>query len=155
MGKYCERRLESPCKRDPSRCNQLKSQGTCQDAATEAEPDAYECTCEPLFNGRNCENRVDSSVGLVSACTSNHNCVLNDKLAECIDLKNNSYICKCSSGFMGKSCNLENRCPNSPCKNNGTCIQKEDSFRCDCGSFYLLFIHFVIRLIIIKFKERK
>ena len=134
FGKYCENRL-SPCKQNDNKCNQLNGQGKCIDKATEQEPDKYECSCAPLFVGQDCEQKLKS----VQCSAPTNPCTLNDPEAECIELNNNStsgYLCKCSSGHIGTSCNLLDTCnpmfSPSPCQNNGTCRRREDTFKCVC-----------------------
>ena len=50
------------------------------------------------------------------------------------------YICQCNTGFLGKSCQTDERpCSRSQCLNNGTCLNLNETMyecRCSSGIFY-------------------
>ncbi|KAH3855913.1 hypothetical protein DPMN_098488 [Dreissena polymorpha] len=48
-----------------------------------------------------------------------------------------SFMCDCSSGFAGDSCETDiNECLSAPCLNNGTCNNTIGSFNCVCAQTY-------------------
>ncbi|CRL07619.1 CLUMA_CG020584, isoform A [Clunio marinus] len=82
------------------------------------------CDCPPGYHGDFCESVDDP-------CTQK-NC---QNGAVCNEV-NKTATCECLPGFEGDSCErkiLIDFCASSPCLNNGTCINKEDSFECICG----------------------
>jgi len=106
-GENCEEL--SNCFPDP-----CKNAGICADINGQ-----FKCQCKPGFNGKICEEK--------SPCLSNP--CLND--ASCFD-NGTSYYCQCAKGYVGKICK-DKVCSPNPCKNSGTCMQKEFSeFACLC-----------------------
>ncbi|XP_041369439.1 protein crumbs-like isoform X2 [Gigantopelta aegis] len=92
--------------------------GTCHD-----QLDGYNCTCRNGFKGSNCETNVDDCENV--SCPGNH--------TRCEDLIAD-YQCVCQHGYTGEatSCSDIDECLSEPCRNNGTCDNRENHFVCNC-----------------------
>jgi hypothetical protein len=77
--------------------------------------------------------------GCLVNCTNQGLCMLDSSIRR--------YICKCSTFYIGSSCQTDTRpCSTMPCLNNGTCVNKnnfsqilmdtdkEENFECVCNS---------------------
>ena len=71
---------------------------------------------------------------LARACVTNNGGCLNG--ATCVENEGAGRSCDCVTGYRGDVCEIEDQCTTqSPCLNNGHCVQNPDgSFeRCDCS----------------------
>ncbi|KAE8583490.1 hypothetical protein XENTR_v10020541 [Xenopus tropicalis] len=128
--------------------------GTCQETAS-----GFTCLCpaEPLaFTGTTCGDLYDACA--IDRCPSTHSCqstpghphfqcvcqpglnCTNECQRNSCPFQNfqctvgeDSFMCKCQSGYGGVDCNFEvSPCFQNPCQNNATCLAEGDSFRCVC-----------------------
>ena len=95
----------------------------------------------PSFNIINALNESNIKVVLDLLGSSQYD--LSSCLSNCsnqgvcsFDALTQQYICLCNSGFMGKSCQTDQRpCSRTKCLNNGTCINLNDtSYECKCSN---------------------
>ena len=88
-----------------------------------------ECHSPVHLNGARLYEDIEKANKLnCTACSSNE-CKNN---ATCQVINATSYNCSCSEKFHGKFCQFENKCFQSPCGNNGTCLKTNSSFICNC-----------------------
>jgi len=87
----------------------------------------FKCICKNGYTGPHCESKL-SQCELLKPCFS----------GKCVDDSNNGYKCiNCLSGYSGKNCSkFVNFCESNPCKNNGTCYSKLNSYYCECKESY-------------------
>uniref|UniRef100_A0A7M5UYS4 EGF-like domain-containing protein n=2 Tax=Clytia hemisphaerica TaxID=252671 RepID=A0A7M5UYS4_9CNID len=116
---------------DLYRTNKLKctacSLNECQNNSTCKVVDKldYTCVCSEKNQGRFCQ--------FENACLDNP-CQHNGTCLKIVD----TFMCNCSSGFLGEKCEIEKPCYfNNPCQNNGTCLRIVDTFMCNCSSGFL------------------
>ena len=87
-------------------------------------------------------NLIGSSQYDLSSCLSNCS---NQGICS-LDILTQQYICSCDSGFIGKSCQTDQRpCARIRCLNNGTCLNlNATSYVCQCSSeiFFGLFCQY-------------
>ena len=123
-GRYCEYSYK-PCRQMSNPCNELTEQGVCINMGTLEKPDAHNCTCSPMYTGKNCEIKLEEKC-------SDLPCNKFDKNATCIELRDEMFACKCSTGFEGPLCTNIEDCKHNFCQNGGKCIDGINSFSCDC-----------------------
>ena len=87
------------------------------------------CACSSEYWGDRCQYRVDfcrpvSPCSVGELCT-HHNLTQN-------------YSCVCPRGYTGANCSqlIVDHCAESPCSNNGTCVNQLDEFECVCPRGY-------------------
>ncbi|ESN95349.1 hypothetical protein HELRODRAFT_86753, partial [Helobdella robusta] len=141
------------CKSDP-----CKNNGSCTNTG-----DDYECSCQAGYIGKTC-SAIDYCVS--NLCKNGASCRSLSGSFECKCLRNfygrlceisdyckdvkpclNEGVCKkkgdldfecfCRAGFSGKNCKIEEFCLSSPCKHNGTCIQRREGYKCECNVPYI------------------
>ena len=94
--------------------NQKVCKSGCEDSpcvhgnCTEKRGGDFECTCEPGYDGRLCDNEIDECK--LELCENNATCV--DKVAD--------FECICAPGYNGTYCGIS-MCAGVHC-NNGTCV---------------------------------
>ncbi|XP_062320027.1 delta-like protein D [Osmerus eperlanus] len=104
-GRYCD-----DCIRYPGCLH-----GTCQ------QP--WQCNCQEGWGGLFCNQDLNY-------CTHHKPCMNG---ATCTNTGQGSYTCTCRPGFSGASCELEvNECSGNPCRNGGSCMDKENTYKCTC-----------------------
>ncbi|XP_065054363.1 fibropellin-3-like isoform X2 [Rhopilema esculentum] len=88
------------------------------------DPPYYECVqCDAFHEGLHCDRRKDFDECLHSPCQNN---------GSCTDLTKD-YLCNCTPGYTGKSCETEiNECLSYPCLNHGHCIDLVNGYSCIC-----------------------
>ncbi|XP_013384657.1 sushi, nidogen and EGF-like domain-containing protein 1 isoform X1 [Lingula anatina] len=115
--------VDSPCDSQP-----CLNGGTCH-----PKSDSFHCVCPSPIFGPIC-NRVP--------CGDNAKCVV-EKRGVVYDMPRNNngcnqkfhQYCVCENGFEGDpyvNCTDINECNNQPCLNNGTCKNRDGSFKCMC-----------------------
>ncbi|XP_065104358.1 protein crumbs homolog 2b isoform X1 [Paramisgurnus dabryanus] len=133
--------------------------GTCRDL-----PGDYECLCAPGYGGKNCQvdedecqdhrcengaSCVDAIGGYTCVCPPDHTgpfCQWRFPPQQCdVDLQcENEGMCTegdlganctCKPGFTGERCEVDiDECESDPCLNGGTCLNRLNSYFCDCVS---------------------
>ncbi|CAI5447536.1 unnamed protein product [Caenorhabditis angaria] len=86
----------------------------------------YHCDCSLGFEGVHCEMNIDE-------CQESSKC---DSIGteSCRD-GINSYNCMCKPGYSGTFCeNKINQCADSPCLNDGQCVDMGGAYKCNCKS---------------------
>jgi hypothetical protein len=69
----------------------------------------------------------------------NPSCVTNLSLKLLMLAVNSAFVfsCKCPDGYEGRNCEVNtDDCANSPCINNGTCIDLVAGYKCICRVLY-------------------
>lgn len=85
----------------------------------------FTCACPEGVKGKTCEQDT-------RPCSSNP-CANN---ADCTNI-GDDYKCHCSAGLSGKNCDQGYNCNRSPCKNGGSCEEKDHgSTVCLCSAGY-------------------
>ena len=83
-------------------------------------PGAYECECQPGWEGMNCDVDIDEC--LDAPCV--HGACENTL---------GSYVCMCDDGWEGVNCELDvDECSLGICENFATCENSEGSYTCTC-----------------------
>ena len=114
----CTNGLEGSC--EPNPC---QNGGTCN----QLEDNLYNCTCEGVFSGPNCE--TENNPCDPDPCANGGTCVAQGP---------QEYVCECEGGFVGDQCQFPPPCDPNPCQNGGTCAgQNDGSFLCECVGGYL------------------
>lgn len=89
----------------------------------------YSCLCLAGYEGRDCETDVDECQ-LASTLCGIHS-------STCTDLVGD-YRCVCEPGWTGRHCDFDiDECADSPCLNNGTCLNQPNAFQCQCLNGFL------------------
>ena len=57
--------------------------------------------------------------------------------AECHVIDGINYKCSCGEKHHGKFCQFENACFENPCQHNATCMEVENTLKCNCTSGFL------------------
>ncbi len=85
---------------------------------------SFYCKCTHGYTGDRCETQMNPC--LSQPCIHGK-CGLNDN-------SNASYTCECESGWSNeKTCNEDiNECLLTPCLNNGTCLNRPGTYKCNC-----------------------
>ncbi|XP_004712776.1 delta-like protein 4 [Echinops telfairi] len=87
----------------------------------------WQCTCEEGWGGLFCDQDLNY-------CTHHSPC---KNGATCSNSGQRSYTCTCRPGFTGMDCELElSECDSNPCRNGGSCKDKEDGYLCLCPPSY-------------------
>ena len=96
----------------------------------------------PSFDNLNALNETNIVVVLDLLGSSQYD--LTSCLSNCsnqgvcsFDALTRQYICACNSGFMGRSCQTDQKpCSKAKCLNNGTClnVNNDTSYQCQCSS---------------------
>jgi hypothetical protein len=114
----CTNGLEGSC--EPNPC---QNGGTCN----QIEDNLYNCACEGVFTGLNCETEMNPCDP--DPCANGGTCVAQGPEA---------FVCECDGGFVGEQCQFPPPCDPNPCLNGGTCLgQNDGSFVCECAGGYL------------------
>ncbi|KAJ7990303.1 hypothetical protein DPEC_G00298910 [Dallia pectoralis] len=119
---YCEAPGECKCRMgwQGTLCDECIRYPGCLHGTCE-EP--WKCNCKEGWGGLFCNEDLNY-------CT-NHKPCMNE--APCTNTGQGSYTCTCRSGFSGKNCEIEtNECDSNPCKNGGSCNDRENDYRCTC-----------------------
>ncbi|CAF0971148.1 unnamed protein product [Adineta ricciae] len=121
-GRFCEQELiYDPCGSSPCENN-----GSCI-----ITNNTYICQCPPGTSGYNCELSDSLDLCSFSPC---------DNGGTCYSIGKNGIKCICPFNTTGRYCeqnfgeahNQTTPCFSSPCANNGSCIDLNDSYMCIC-----------------------
>jgi uncharacterized repeat protein (TIGR01451 family) len=100
--------------------NPCQNNGTCANG-----DDAYTCSCQPGYEGSNCETLIDNCAG--SPCQNGGTCA--NQLG--------GFTCDCPIGFGGTTCDTNiDECADAPCQNGGVCEDGVGGFTCHCTPGY-------------------
>ncbi|XP_038061479.1 neurogenic locus notch homolog protein 2-like [Patiria miniata] len=116
------------CVCPPLRSGPLCDQTPCQNGALylpgdDGRADAYTCTCQPGYLGRDCEIDIDECAS--EPCSNG---------GTCRQHQINAFMCECPPGFQGESCNDDiNECTSDPCGAGSTCQDDINGYTCLCG----------------------
>jgi len=75
------------------------------------------------------ENLSHCTACSVNDCQNNSNCTV-------LNIKSFTYNCTCPRQFFGQYCETEDFCVDTPCINNGTCLNNLTTFDCQCLAGY-------------------
>lgn len=120
-GKNCEGDSGPLCHRPEFQC---LNQGMCQE---DRLGNSTYCACPVGFTGPICEIQIDDSFcdNDDNPCRNNATCTVN--------AFGDIYECQCQPGFSGEHCEInDDNCISQPCWHGGICIDKVNSFECDC-----------------------
>ena len=91
--------------------------------------------CDPPLSTFECSTSCNNPCDILAPCENNSTCITINMDNEENYFANFNYTCNCTFGYGGRNCSEDNfdACKESPCDNNGTCIDwKGDSYSCDC-----------------------
>jgi EGF-like domain len=119
-GPWCNQTTSStsPCSSSPC----LNYGSRCLDVF----PDTYRCVCGVGWSGIHCEQPASRPC---SSSPCRHN-------GTCIEGIGGSFVCQCTSGYVGLLCDIApTPCSSNPCWNNATCRVDVDGvgYVCDCS----------------------
>jgi hypothetical protein len=110
------------CGEEINECEDLRpclNGATCVDGLAN-----YTCLCPSGFEGRDCQTDVDECQLPTTLCGIHS--------TTCTDLVGD-YRCVCEPGWTGRHCDVDiDECADSPCLNNGTCLNQLNAFQCQC-----------------------
>ncbi|KAL8626002.1 hypothetical protein ACOMHN_012594 [Nucella lapillus] len=83
----------------------------------------YTCSCAPGFEGNDCQTNIDDCA----------NATCSGAFTRCVDGVL-SHQCVCLDGYRNQTgqCVEIDECADNPCRNNATCQDRVNAFRCDC-----------------------
>ncbi|XP_072375312.1 uncharacterized protein [Diabrotica undecimpunctata] len=100
------------------------------------------CNPSPCQNGGKCIIKNSTKfcqctgyyTGLFCALTK---CELDPCAFGTCELTETSYKCHCKQGYVGLTCDQKRRpCEGNPCESRGICIERGDSFQCQCHAWW-------------------
>ena len=129
-GKLCQWHYNQTCNGSHRPCFEAHTLNCTDDyegTVATADGNGFVCSCIEGFIGERCEAKV-------LQCQDNMVCGGPERKLECIEGEHmNDYQCVCRFGYDGDRCEIDiELCENSPCQNNGTCIDLHESFNCVC-----------------------
>ena len=112
---------------------------SCQDSGTPCSPNPclhgatcsqsgdndYRCRCKQGYAGQQCEMTISIKSCVPNPCLNDGQCNLSDS---------GEVYCQCRNGWIGRYCHVNSKstCDLKPCLNNGTCVDKNNSYTCIC-----------------------
>lgn len=89
----------------------------------------WRCICKPGYLGRRCQLLPCDWL----PCHPNAICI---NIAD-VNTTHESYKCQCPVGYHGDDCLTRiNHCRNSPCQNDGVCINNLSNYTCECSNLF-------------------
>uniref|UniRef100_A0A915CNT8 EGF-like domain-containing protein n=1 Tax=Ditylenchus dipsaci TaxID=166011 RepID=A0A915CNT8_9BILA len=154
----CPAGLTGPlCEQDIDEC-EIYSGGLCENGATCRNTwGSYDCMCVGGFEGRHCEVNIDNCKDALchsgSACVdgiARYECICTpDRIGELCEFENPCFgnNNKCMHGqcfpepeagnYTWENCDEDvNECDSNPCFKQGTCVNTQGSFFCECQPGY-------------------
>jgi len=120
-GENCEDLKVRTCNENP--CN---NGATCIPRPNSPTPDRFTCDCPQGYEKQTCDSKINFCVKLQARCLNGGTCRS--------DFSSFNFECLCREGFEGKNCEINiNDCAGAPCKNNAICIDKVNSYSCNCN----------------------
>lgn len=105
---------------------------------SELGPPYRECFCNSGYSGSGIGINGCSLVGATNstegACASTP-C---GRYGSCVPNSFTNYTCICTSNYIGRNCEVLDECTilNSPCLNDGVCMNTENGMVCNCSAMY-------------------
>jgi hypothetical protein len=107
-------------------------EGICLNNGTCVESSSFEgfvCQCALNYTGVFCETEIERHPCDEGAC---------GEYGVCQKQGDSNYSCDCISSYTGRQCETRiDVCSSQPCKNNGICMETQDSFTCYCPLGYM------------------
>ncbi|XP_068222449.1 protein crumbs isoform X2 [Palaemon carinicauda] len=120
-GEHCQVDSGPLCLLDEFQC---ENGGMCQE---DRLGNSTYCACPVGLTGPRCQTVMDESFcdNDNNPCRNNATCTMNSF--------GDIYECQCKPGFSGINCDInDDDCVSQPCWYGGTCIDKVNSFECNC-----------------------
>uniref|UniRef100_A0A803SUA7 EGF-like domain-containing protein n=1 Tax=Anolis carolinensis TaxID=28377 RepID=A0A803SUA7_ANOCA len=133
------------CSEDINECDSepCLNGATCYESIVHGQ---FLCVCPPFYIGKICQYRYNPCSDPYNPCINNSTCLAQvDGKPLCICPKGkccylskllhitDPYLYIYLSGFGGTYCEIDNNeCASSPCKNQGRCVDRVNSYRCLC-----------------------
>jgi hypothetical protein len=110
--------------------NECEPSSPCHNIATRVNGVGnYTCLCPAEYEGRDCQTDVDEYQLPTTLCGIHS--------TTCTDLVGDNR-CVCEPGWTGRHCDVDiDECADSPCLNNGTCLNQLNAFQCQCPNGFL------------------